>query len=74
MTSTGSGSPIAYGVLEELYEEDKDIEFNLPVAAKSVSAAMKRDAASGERVDIVVVSKFGFKRLEKADVVRLLSS
>ncbi|MGH2162499.1 proteasome subunit beta, partial [Enterococcus faecalis] len=55
VTSTGSGSPIAYGVLEEMYELEKDIEFNLPVAAKAVSAAMKRDAASGERVDLVVV-------------------
>lgn len=74
VTSTGSGSPIAYGVLEELYEQEKDVEFNLPIAAKAVSAAMKRDAASGERVDLVVVSKSGFKRLEKQDVIRLLTS
>jgi proteasome beta subunit len=74
VSSTGSGSPIAYGVLEELYEPDKDISVNLPVAAKAVSAAMKRDAASGERVDLVVVTKYGFKRMEKEDVERLLIS
>ncbi len=73
-TSTGSGSPIAYGVLEELFVPEKEIEVNLPVAAKAVSAAMKRDAASGERVDLCVVTKFGFKRLEKEDVSRLLTS
>lgn len=74
MTSTGSGSPIAYGVLEELYMGDKDITVNLPIAAKAVSAAMKRDAASGERVDLVVITKYGFKRMDKEDVARLLNS
>jgi proteasome beta subunit len=74
MTSTGSGSPIAYGVLEELYSSDRDITVNLPIAAKAVSAAMKRDAASGERVDLVVITKFGFKRMEKEDVARLLTA
>jgi len=74
MTSTGSGSPIAFGVLEEMYSEDKDITYNLPIAAKAVNAAMKRDAASGERIDLVVVTKFGFKRMEKEDVKRILGS
>ncbi|MEW6749329.1 MAG: archaeal proteasome endopeptidase complex subunit beta [Candidatus Micrarchaeota archaeon] len=74
MTSTGSGSPIAYGVLEELYTGEKDISVNLPIAAKAVSAAMKRDAASGERVDLAVITKFGFKRMDKEDVARLLTS
>jgi proteasome beta subunit len=74
MTSTGSGSPIAYGVLEELFAVEKDITANLPIAAKAVNAAMRRDAASGERVDLCVVTKFGFKRMEKEDVARLLNA
>jgi proteasome beta subunit len=74
LTSTGSGSPVAYGVLEELYVEDRDIEANLTVAAKSVSAAMKRDAATGERVDLVTVTKAGFKRYDKEDVKKILHS
>lgn len=67
-TSTGSGSPVAYGVLEELVKEDAMIEDNLPVAAKAVNAAMRRDAASGERVDLITVTKQGFKRFSKDDV------
>lgn len=74
LTSTGSGSPIAYGVLEELYREDKDISTNLLVAAKAVSAAMKRDAASGERVDLTMVTKAGFRRLSKEEVAKLLNA
>ncbi len=73
LTSTGSGSPIAYGVLEEMFVEDRSMAINLPIAAKAVSAAMKRDAASGERVDLVMVTKEdGFKRLHKDDVKKLL--
>ena len=74
MTSTGSGSPIAYGLLEEMYGEERDIEVNLPIAVKAVNSAMKRDAASGERVDLVVVSKSGFKRFDKEEVKRILHS
>ena len=74
MTSTGSGSPVAYGVLEELYKEDVGIDENSAVAAKAVSAAMRRDAASGERVDLCIISKQGFKRLSKEEVKALLSA
>ena len=74
MTSTGSGSPIAYGVLEELYHPDRDIITNLPIAAKAVAAAMRRDAASGERVDLVSVTKAGFRRFDKDEVAKLVHS
>ena len=73
MTSTGSGSPIAYGVLEEHYKEDRDVDTNLLVAAKAVSAAMKRDAATGERVDLVTLTKSGFKRYDKEEIKKILS-
>ncbi|MBI5051242.1 archaeal proteasome endopeptidase complex subunit beta [Candidatus Micrarchaeota archaeon] len=74
LTSTGSGSPVAYGVLEELYKEDGAIAENAKVAAKAVSAAMKRDAASGERVDLVVIDKQGFRRYDKSEVKNLIGS
>ena len=74
LTSTGSGSPVAYGVLEELYAEHKDTKINMVVAAKAVSAAMKRDAASGERVDLCVITSSGFKRMSKDYVNKILKS
>jgi len=73
LASTGSGSPVAYGVLEELFKEDAPTQDNLRIAAKAVTAAMKRDAASGERVDLVVVDDNGFKRYSKEEVKQILA-
>ena len=70
--STGSGSPVAYGLLEELYKDGGSIKDNARAAAKAVAAAMKRDAATGERVDLVTITKAGFKRYDRADVDKLL--
>ncbi len=73
MTSTGSGSPIAYGILEEFYKPGATREENMKIAVKSVGVAMKRDSASGERVDLVVIDRKGFHRFSKEDVKKILS-
>jgi len=72
--STGSGSPVAYGVLEETYKEGGSIKDNLRIAARAIAAAMKRDAATGEHVDIITVTKAGFRRFERSEVEKLLQS
>jgi len=59
--ATGSGSPVAYGVLEEHYREDMSLEEAIKVATAAVRAAMLRDAASGDGVDIAVVGKSGIE-------------
>jgi len=74
IASTGSGSPVAYGVLEELYKEDAGIDENLKIAGKAVWAAMKRDCASGERVDLVIIDKGGYRKLEKHEVKDLIGA
>jgi proteasome beta subunit len=71
MTSTGSGSPIAYGVLESNFKEGSLSKDMAPIAVKAVNTAMRRDSASGEYVDVVVVSKSGVKKLSKAEVEKM---
>ena len=61
--ATGSGSPIAYGVLEDKYEEGATIEEVLPVVVRAVDSAMKRDIASGDSFDIAVITKEGYRSL-----------
>ncbi|MCC7552420.1 archaeal proteasome endopeptidase complex subunit beta [Candidatus Micrarchaeota archaeon] len=66
--STGSGSPIAYGVLETNYKKDKSIKENLPLAVKAIATAMKRDSATGDGIDLVSIDKSGFKRYTKEEI------
>jgi proteasome beta subunit len=61
--ATGSGSPIAYGVLEDKYKEDADIKDILSVVVRAVDSAMKRDTASGDSFDVVVIDKKGYREL-----------
>ncbi len=49
--ASGSGAPIAYGVLESLYDSTMTNE----VAKKAVLAAMERDPGSGNGVDILII-------------------
>ena len=71
--ATGSGSPIAYGVLEDKYKEGFTIKEMLPVVVRAVDSAMKRDIASGNNFDIAVITKEGYRSLsteEKKAVLR----
>jgi len=61
--ATGSGSPIAYGVLEDKYKEGATIKDVLPVVVRAVDSAMKRDIASGDSFDIAVITKEGYRSL-----------
>jgi proteasome beta subunit len=61
--STGSGSPIAYGILEDQYREGMTITELLPIIVKAVNAAMKRDVASGNNYNITVIDKKGYREL-----------
>jgi proteasome beta subunit len=70
--STGSGSPIAFGVLENDFREELDLEDAKKLAVRAVRAATKRDIASGgSGIDAVVITKSGFKRLGDDEVKKL---
>jgi len=59
--SSGSGSVIAYGVLETLYKKDMSIEEGVKLAVKSINAALQRDSASGGGLDVITITKAGIK-------------
>lgn len=66
--TTGSGSPFVYGVLEDHYKEDIDVKGGIDLAIRGLNAAMKRDAASGDAMDIITITKKGFAELDKKDI------
>lgn len=73
--STGSGSPIAFGVLETLYKEGLPVDECKKLAVRAVRAAVERDIASGGKgIDVAVIDKDGFRLLKEAEVEKILES
>lgn len=70
--STGSGSPIAYGVLEENYEKGKTVKDLLPLAVRAVATAMKRDIATGDGIEAFLITKTEVKKLGVDETKKLL--
>jgi proteasome beta subunit len=71
--STGSGSPVAYGILEEKYKDNVPVKEMLPVIVKAVDAAMKRDSASGDSFNIAVIDTKGYRDLTDKEKKQLLA-
>jgi proteasome beta subunit len=63
MVSTGSGSPVAYGILESEFKNNKPVREVIPIAVKAVVAAMKRNAGTGDSFDVVTITKDGYREL-----------
>lgn len=60
--ASGSGSVMAYGVLETLYTKDMTIDQGKELGRKSINAAIQRDTCSGQGLDIVTITKAGVKK------------
>ena len=72
--ATGSGSPFMYGVLEDQYKDGMTKNQALKVAAKALLASAQRDAASGNGMDLAVITKEeGYQQLTAKEVTDLLS-
>ena len=67
-TTTGSGSPYVFGVLEDNYKEGMSVEEGIDLAIRALTAAMKRDSASGDGMDVVVVTKEGYRELSREEI------
>jgi len=72
--ATGSGSPIAYGVLEDKYKEDSTIQDMMSIVVRAVDSAMKRDIASGDSFDIVVINERGLRKLDEKEKRGILAN
>ena len=72
--ATGSGSPYMYGVLEDQFSDGMSQDEALRVAAKALLASAQRDAASGNGMDLAVITAdVGFNQLSEDEVSNLLS-
>ncbi|MDC0212475.1 proteasome subunit beta [Euryarchaeota archaeon] len=73
--ATGSGSPYMYGVLEDQFKDGMSQDDALRVAAKALLASAQRDAASGNGMDLAVITlEAGFRLLSEEEVENLLQT
>ncbi|MEM2141746.1 MAG: archaeal proteasome endopeptidase complex subunit beta [Candidatus Thorarchaeota archaeon] len=70
-TSTGSGSPVALGVLEAGYKDDMPKKKAIELAVRAVAAAIERDAASGNSILVSVIDKDGYQALDKETIMKI---
>ncbi len=68
--ASGSGSTMAYGVLETLYKKDMETNEATELAVKALNAALRRDSASGNGFVVLTITGEGTKRVadEELDV------
>ena len=62
--TTGSGSPVAYGLLEEEYREDLSLDDAKLIALRAVKAAITRNIGTGDGINVALIDKNGFRLLE----------
>jgi len=63
--TTGSGSPVAYGLLEEEFHEDLTVEEAKVIALRAVKAAITRNIGTGDGINVSIIDKNGFHLLTK---------
>jgi proteasome beta subunit len=69
--STGSGSPVALGVLEAEYMEDLTRKKAIELGVRAVAAAIERDAASGNSILVSVIDKDGYQEVPKDTIMKI---
>lgn len=67
-TAGGSGSPYVFGVLEDQYNDDLTVDEGIDIAARAISAAMGRDSASGNGIDIAVINAKEFRMISEGEI------
>lgn len=70
--SAGTGSSIAYGVLEQNYENNMSEEEGLRLAAQSIQQAIERDAATGDKILLAKVDEDGFEEISEERIKALV--
>ena len=59
--AVGTGAEMALGILDQQYKKQLNEAEAIDLAVKSVRAAIMRDSASGDNIDVLVINKDGPK-------------
>jgi proteasome beta subunit len=73
IVATGSGSPMAYGVLEDRFLPKMSEDEAIDLAVRGLKSAMKRDAGSGEGIHVVIITKDKYEELNEDKLKKYLA-
>ncbi len=59
--SVGSGAEMAIGVIENEYTDNMSEDAAKNLAIKSIKSSIQRDAASGDGIDIIIITQSGIR-------------
>jgi proteasome beta subunit len=65
--STGSGSPVAYGYLESEFKDNMSVNEAYKVAMQAIAAAIRRNAGTGDGINVVIIDKNGYREMSKEE-------
>ena len=71
-TSTGSGSVMAYGVLEDKFKDGLTLKEGINIAARAIRSAMARDIASGGAVDVFTITEKGITTVPRSEIDKIV--
>ena len=71
--SSGSGSVMAYGVLETIYKQDLSIQEGVNLAVQCLNAAIQRDMNSGDGIDIIKITNKGVEKVASKDLTQKIT-
>lgn len=72
MVATGSGSPVAYGVLQDAFKKDLPLNDCIAIGVRALRAALERDAMTGDGIDILTITAEGTKRFSPGEVEKVI--
>ncbi|HDD67211.1 MAG TPA: archaeal proteasome endopeptidase complex subunit beta [Candidatus Thorarchaeota archaeon] len=70
-TATGSGSPVALGVLEAGYKENLPKNKAIELAVRAIASAIERDAATGNSILVSVIDRDGYQEVDKDTIMNI---
>ncbi|HIK00615.1 TPA: archaeal proteasome endopeptidase complex subunit beta [archaeon] len=74
VSSTGSGSPVAYGAMETAYRENMTVQDGIELVTRAIYSARERNAGTGNKIEVVTITDKGFKKLTEDQVKKTIET
>jgi proteasome beta subunit len=71
--ASGSGSPMVFGIFENVYKDTITLKDAEDLAVKAISASIQRDSFSGNGIDVMVISKDNIRKTVQKKITSVSS-